>query len=695
MQSSINDEPYVDSFFLPEGILDSEDDDDKLQLDQNDDQGGSGNNAGPEFILPSFLRTQKATWSAPSLPKPSRTDELLLHATADELESNSSLHSAPVTIQRPRYPRFPAYEGPLDGLSQDFGKEQELLYHDITPSLIGSDRSSFSSQASPPPGFESKIYLQSPRAATVGNQPTTNAVEQSQLPDLVHNGEVVPISPRYPPHPAPSAAPPPFLPRIEWRNERKHERKSYARVAAEARASDSELLRQKEKSERTISADPHPPSSPYRANGNQPNGEASSTTTVTHSTSNANSRDASNSSLGASQGGTSVAASSVPSRVSTKQRHSHRRQRKSKASFPASGAAPAGLEESKHRQQPQPKQTSNIGYPSSSLMNSSSSQLDEEGKGDLAPSTTDHFSRIESKPGRCCPPSDVERRERKPVGDATEHRSADISLRLSRTDTTFEAAAAVSKVMSTILLACDVVLPLLVRCLSAVGSIFNGAAKGLILLALGLASTFHYAAAEIWDGAASCYGAFLLLPVLCDLLMATFSLPHFTPHFISTITVCHLCQPSGKRRSPGTRSQFISNDRLAEAVSRSVLRITRYSLLLVEILEGFSESNMSYMTIERHVRILVSYLFALARSNLLLSPVAWTSWSVQLLTVCYARKNLATELLLILIGMASVQLCRQVQTEDELALHDDSIPGNEDRSRVATRSMLKKPIVRL
>jgi hypothetical protein len=326
-------------------------------------------------------------------------------------------------------------------------------------------------------------------------------------------------------------------------------------------------------------------------------------------------------------------------------------------------------------------------------MDSLSSQPDDEGGGDQ--SLSNGLARSEAKPFGGRPQRADEPRERRSTDDNAETRRAAISLSSSEKITTLQAVTAASNVMSTIVLAFDAGLALLAGCLSLFGSVFNGTAKGLILLALGLASTCHYAAAEIRDGAASCYSAFLLLPLLCDLLMATFSLPHFTPHFISTITVCQLCRPSSNRKSAGARSRFASYDRPAEAVSRSVLRIVRYLLLLLEIVEGFAESNMSYMTAEIEFRILASYLLALARSNLLLSPVGWTSWSVQLLAAYYVRKNLATELLLILIGMASVQLCRQVQTEDNFVLQHGSLSGSEDRIRGTTRSTIKKANLRL
>jgi hypothetical protein len=255
----------------------------------------------------------------------------------------------------------------------------------------------------------------------------------------------------------------------------------------------------------------------------------------------------------------------------------------------------------------------------------------------------------------------------------------------------------------------EVVLPILLGCVSFVGFIFAEAAKVLILLALGAAATCRYAAHEIQyggAGAAGTYAAFLLLPACCDLMMASFSLPHFTPHFASTVAICQLCQQSSSRKLFSTAASggfLVADDPLAEDVSHVVLRLARYALLVAEVFEGFSRSNMSYMVADVPARAMLAYVLSLARSNLLLSPVGWASASVQWLLASYVGGGgdggVVTAAALVLIGMASVQLSRRVQRSE--ADGDDNVfarrrSASGDEARHAVRSGPgKRPSVRV
>jgi hypothetical protein len=136
-----------------------------------------------------------------------------------------------------------------------------------------------------------------------------------------------------------------------------------------------------------------------------------------------------------------------------------------------------------------------------------------------------------------------------------------------------------------------------------------------------------------------------------------------------------------------------------------VLRLARYALLVAEVFEGFSRSNMSYMVADVPARAMLAYVLSLARSNLLLSPVGWASASVQWLLASYVGGGggsiggVVTAAALVLIGMASVQLSRRVQRSE--ADGDDNVFANRrsasgDEARQGVRSGPgKRPSVRV
>jgi hypothetical protein len=431
----------------------------------------------------------------------------------------------------------------------------------------------------------------------------------------------------------------------------------------------------------------------------------------------------------ADRNGPTGADSSTPSRAA--RQRNHRRQRKPKASAAHDPPMKDGCEElewsdSLHRQPHQP--INNDSSTSSSSLTSSVA--------DSSSSSSSHADVDESecKEDRCVLLSnghggaargelseDSHRAEPMPetgrlatisAGGASELSSCNKESErpLLRFDAFF-----VSKVAAPFVLTWEVLLPLLFGCISFAGFIFAEAAKVLILLALGVAATCRYAADEVQyggAGAAGSYAAFLLLPACCDLVMASFSLPHFTPHFVSTVAICQLCQQTRPRKlfSAASTGFLVAADPLADDVSHFVLRLARYALLVAELYEGFSRSNMSYMVAGVPARALLAYVLSLARSNLLLSPVGWASASVQFLLTSHVGGgrgggigSVVATAALVLIGMASVQLCRRVQPPEadgggatdnnHRPAHRRSAPGDEARHGVRSGPG-KRPSVR-
>lgn len=225
---------------------------------------------------------------------------------------------------------------------------------------------------------------------------------------------------------------------------------------------------------------------------------------------------------------------------------------------------------------------------------------------------------------------------------------------------------AFSHIIQSALVVYNLVVSTTGKCIAFTVALFVTAAKLIILFALAMASISRFAVAEIGQGSGSSYAVFYILPFLCDALMLNFNLPHYTPHFISTLAFCHVCQPqSTKRRLVGsTTTTTAMDEKVSEEFSRTVLRMARYALLALELWEGFSESNMCYMRADVNTRLLLAYVLSLARLNLLLSPVAWVCWASQYLSTCLIPGNIVTQVLLILTGLASIRLSSKVQSEN-------------------------------
>jgi hypothetical protein len=738
--SSGSEEPYIDSFFLPDGILDSEDDDVNAPLHRTTMDGGvaggsavvgGGSSSGDTDVLspvaelmPSFLGIDKVSWTAPPLLIPSQTaDEIVVFyhdapPTTDDFDSTHppSLKASPALF-------VPAPQQEEDFCSDEF---RDCLSHEKSPEPTSSLRvtssvftpfaakisSGRAVSASPPPGFDS-----SERSS---GSPHTHpgSPKEIGLPTKARSGTgsgaVAGVSGRQRPavaqkSPSNSSHPTPQRREATRGSNRKQ---SYASVVVaepkKAGVRDG-MARQQNLPNGTIASDPASSvAAPAYATPPRTNVAGSIRSVDRRHRSFAPSAAALSSAAGgiersqsADRTGPTGADSSTPSRAA-KQRN-HRRQRKPKASAPhdppiKDGCGELELSGSLHLQPHQP--INNDSSTSSSSLTASVA--------DSSSSSSSHadVDESESKDDRCVLLSngqgelseDSHRAEPMPVTGRLATISAGGESALSSCNKETKRpllrfnAISVSKVAAPFVLTWEVVLPLLFGCFSFVGFIFAEAAKVLILLALGVAATCRYAADEVQyggAGAAGSYAAFLLLPACCDLVMASFSLPHFTPHFVSTVAICQLCQQSRPRKlfSAASTRFLVADDPLADDVSHFVLRLARYALLVAELYEGFSRSNMSYMVAGVPARALLAYVVSLARSNLLLSPVGWASASVQLLLTSHVGcgrgggiGSVVATAALVLLGMASVQLSRRVQP-----LEADGGGDNNNRHRPAHR----------
>jgi hypothetical protein len=185
-----------------------------------------------------------------------------------------------------------------------------------------------------------------------------------------------------------------------------------------------------------------------------------------------------------------------------------------------------------------------------------------------------------------------------------------------------------------------------------------------------------------------CYVGFGLVPVVCDLVMEHADFPHFTPHIISHVILYFLCSldrrpndievaVSPRRGKPaafggnsnsGSKPYFgqqcsLDDDRpkLSYNLSIWMLRTIRLSLPLNFLLDGFSDSNASFMTVRSSFRLTQAYTLALTKKSLLLSPVAWIGWSLQILFATYIPAGYLLNTFLFVVGMAAIRLVDTLQ----------------------------------
>jgi hypothetical protein len=199
-------------------------------------------------------------------------------------------------------------------------------------------------------------------------------------------------------------------------------------------------------------------------------------------------------------------------------------------------------------------------------------------------------------------------------------------------------------------------------------------AKCVILLAVGMANTFQYAIVEIEqpsNSAFACYVGFYLVPVATDVLMRRVSLPHYTPHLISSVELYWLCHDKKKQYCTKNKKQRRldhqneEDDPLAHDLCKALLQCMCYliplNLLLLE--DCCARPNTSWMMASVTSRLLLAYTLSIVRANLVLSPVAWTGWAVQVLLAAYMPRIKLTECLLLIVGLANVRLACVLQQQ--------------------------------
>jgi len=201
-------------------------------------------------------------------------------------------------------------------------------------------------------------------------------------------------------------------------------------------------------------------------------------------------------------------------------------------------------------------------------------------------------------------------------------------------------------------------------------------AKLLALFAHGLQNVVLYFIAEVddnvKDGSMLCYLALYSTPIICDWLMNSLNLPFYVPHCLSACFVFYICSVSIGASSETRRRSKKPPDRLAANLCVLLRRGLCILLPLELLVDGFDDVNTTYMMLASEYRLILAYTLSVLKSCLILSPVAWVSWALQVLIAFYFPLFVGLDIFLLFFGCASIWLVRKlqagdVQTKKELA----------------------------
>lgn len=189
--------------------------------------------------------------------------------------------------------------------------------------------------------------------------------------------------------------------------------------------------------------------------------------------------------------------------------------------------------------------------------------------------------------------------------------------------------------------------------------------------------------------AVSYFAIVYFTPHAMSLLMNVVVLPHWTPHILSCIILYGLCRPPYKKRfyyypgsgNPSNLQQVPSHvstrlqDELqqhqggtsARSVSLVILRQMRFNLPMVCVLEGFSHEIGTAMTLQGPGRIISAYIILILRLGLVFSPMAWLCGAIQVLMASYLYGVPLIDLIVILVALASVRYAKFLEQCNQAA----------------------------
>jgi hypothetical protein len=189
----------------------------------------------------------------------------------------------------------------------------------------------------------------------------------------------------------------------------------------------------------------------------------------------------------------------------------------------------------------------------------------------------------------------------------------------------------------------------------------------------------------------SCYVVFYFLPHCCSLIMTTLIVPHWTPNFVASTAVWLMCTTSSGgvlhpdtielRNMPALIWERDGNINMAlcrrprdDLACQTILRILRYLLIVSLLVDGFSSEFGAILGVSGPSRLTAAFMMSLVRKSLISSPIGWVSWAVQVLFVTYHPASLFVDLFVLISGLSSIRLIRYLEARC-------LVEGNQEKSQ--------------
>jgi hypothetical protein len=121
-------------------------------------------------------------------------------------------------------------------------------------------------------------------------------------------------------------------------------------------------------------------------------------------------------------------------------------------------------------------------------------------------------------------------------------------------------------------------------------------------------------------------------------------------------------RPQTSQQQPKGHNHQIPRD---ERACRTILKILRFALPVFFLVDGFSSEFGSIMGISNASRLTTAFMMSLIRKNLVSSPIAWVSWSVQVLVATHFPEWKLLDHIVLVLGLSSIRLIRYLDGQRE------------------------------
>lgn len=213
---------------------------------------------------------------------------------------------------------------------------------------------------------------------------------------------------------------------------------------------------------------------------------------------------------------------------------------------------------------------------------------------------------------------------------------------------------------------------------NAISHVMASANKVLAFSSLFLYQVWKFALVEVIEEpkVTICYIVFYFMPYFCSILLKFFVIPHWTPHFITTVAVWSLCSqitagpihierihihhlPYLLFKNGGMLSTEVRPR--DERACQTILRVLRLVLPIFFFADGFSTEFGTIMGVSGSSRLTTAYMMSLVRKSLVSSPIGWISWAVQVLLATHHPSSILSDFFVLISGLSSIRLIRYLE----------------------------------